>query len=101
MLLDIFEYLDRLCLEKLQHVCKRFRWIIDSRMTEVCFRVINTVHVQWELTTAGKCVHCKDSLPLPYRILRAVLAPSPHHAVLSYRTEPPTLPTPLPVPYAP
>ncbi|KAH7706517.1 hypothetical protein AAVH_26263 [Aphelenchoides avenae] len=46
VLLDILVYLDRLRLEKLQHASRRFRTVVDLHMTDVCYRIIDVVHIQ-------------------------------------------------------
>ncbi|KAH7713697.1 hypothetical protein AAVH_18975 [Aphelenchoides avenae] len=46
VLLDILVYLDRLRLEKLQYASRRFRTVVDLHMTDVCYRVIDCVHIQ-------------------------------------------------------
>lgn len=48
ILMDIFVYLDRLRLEKLQYACRRFRTIVDVHMTDFGYRVIDCVHIKRE-----------------------------------------------------
>lgn len=57
MLVAIFEYLDRISLEKLEHACRRFRTIVDSKMTNVCYRVIDCINIRYTFQF-GKRRHC-------------------------------------------